>query len=328
MEKNELITVIVPVYNVENYLNECIDSIINQTYTNLEILLVNDGSQDSSGKICDEYKGKDSRIKVMHKTNGGLSDARNFGLELAKGSYVTFIDSDDFIEKDCIEYLYNLITKYDSKISVCAYSILLDNGKKIDSGENYSEEKLSKELALERMLDEKGFTVSACAKLYKTELFENVKYPVEKLCEDNGTTYKLFDQVDYIVYGNISKYNYRKRKNSIMTREFSEDKLDMIELTDEMCNYLEPKYPSLKDSIDRRRMYARFNVLRQSIYSKDKNHKELSKKIRKEILTDYKNVFLHNKKLQFRDKVAYIALFFGLNIYKLFWMIYLKIRRK
>ena len=119
MNKQDLISVIVPVYNVENYLKRCLDSIINQTYQNIEIILIDDGSTDNSGNLCEDYKKIDNRIKVVHKTNGGLSDARNTGIKKAKGKYITFVDSDDYVEYDYVEYLYNLIKKYDTNISFC-----------------------------------------------------------------------------------------------------------------------------------------------------------------------------------------------------------------
>ena len=127
MKNIDLISIIIPVYNVEQYLSRCIDSVINQTYKNLEIILIDDGSTDDSGEICDEYALKDNRIKVMHKQNGGVSSARNEGLDISKGNYIGFIDSDDFIEKDMYEFLYDLLTKNNCDISCCNKFIFKDN---------------------------------------------------------------------------------------------------------------------------------------------------------------------------------------------------------
>ena len=327
MGNNDLITVVIPIYNVDKYLEKCVESVINQTYKNIEIILVDDGSTDESGKICDDYKEKDSRIEVIHKKNGGLSDARNFGIEQATGKYITFIDSDDIVEKDYIEYLYNLIKKYNSEISICAYSILMESGKKIDNGKGYCEEKLTKLEALDRMLNEKGYSVSACAKLYDVELFKNVRYPIGKLCEDNGTTYKLFDKADTIAYGNESKYYYFKRKGSIMLSSFNEKKFDMIELTDEMCDYIDSKYPELKDTTERRRLYSRFNVLRQMVCSK-KLDDNLIKKENEiiEWIKVRKKEILKNPKSSKRDKIAIICLCIGKGFFKIVWNFYEKIK--
>ncbi len=125
--EDKLISIIIPVYNVERYLRECIDSIIAQTYKNLEIILVDDGSSDKSGEICDEYSKKDSRIKVIHKKNGGLSDARNVALDITKGDYIGFIDSDDYIEKDMFQILYNLAEEYNAEISSISFYKMLEN---------------------------------------------------------------------------------------------------------------------------------------------------------------------------------------------------------
>ncbi len=219
-ENNELITIIVPVYNVEKYLCKCIDSVLIQTYKNFELVIIDDGSTDNSGNICDTYKNKDNRIRVIHKENGGLSDARNFGIENAHGKYITFIDSDDYLKNTYIEYLYKLIKEFNTDISICAYTVFTDTGKCIDYGKGYKREKLDKIETFKRMLNEEGFSVSSCAKLYKTTLFNDIRYPKGKLCEDNGTTYKLIDKVDQIAYGNESQYYYLKRKRINYVRVF------------------------------------------------------------------------------------------------------------
>ena len=306
MTEKDLISIVIPVYNVQDYLNKCLDSVLNQTYNNIEIILVDDGSTDKSGEICDKYNEKDNRIQVIHKQNGGLSDARNVGIKNARGKYITFVDSDDYLELDYIEYLYNLIKKYNTKMSICSYYIENIKGKRSDSGEGYKEELMSTEDALYRMLVEKGYSVSACAKMYELKLFDDVCYPVGKLCEDNGTTYKLIEKCEYIAYGNLSKYIYLKRDNSIMNSEFNIKKMDLITLTDEMYSYLKPKYPSLTDALNRRKNYTRFSILRQLVTAKNGN-KELENEMAKYILTNRKEI-MNNKATPKRDKIALIIL--------------------
>ncbi len=321
--ENELISVVVPVYNVENYLKRCITSIINQTYKNLEIILVDDGSTDGSSEICDKFSLKESRIKVVHKNNGGLSDARNVGIEIATGKYITFIDSDDYVLKDYVEYLYNLIKKYNTKIAICSYSVFTDKGKIIDYGKKYREEKLNKIQTFSRMLNEKGFSVSAWGKLYDTTLFKKIRYPKNRICEDNGTTYKLIDQVENIIYGNKSKYFYLKRQGSIMLSEFNEKKLDMIYLTDEMCDFLDDKYSQLYEETQKRRVYARFNVLRQILNCKYEN-KKIEKELIEYILKRRKKILFTNYDL--RTKIAVICISMGKNFFKSIWKLYYKIK--
>lgn len=189
----ELISVIVPIYNVEKYLNKCIESIINQSYSNLEIILVDDGSKDSSGIMCDSYILKDKRIKVIHKENGGLSDARNVGLDKAKGEYIVFIDSDDWIDEKMIEILYNIIKKNNSDISICDY-FLAYNEEIQTQKEDIEIINLSNIEALKTIYDKDlgVCMIVAWNKLYKRNLFkDDIRYPYGKIHEDEFTTYKL-----------------------------------------------------------------------------------------------------------------------------------------
>ena len=181
-EKDRLVSIIVPVYNVEKYLSKCIEILINQTYTNIEILLINDGSTDNSKKICEQFKEKDSRIKLINKENGGLSDARNKGLQEAIGKYIAFVDSDDYVEKNYIETLYSLITKFNSEIAIADFRVI-KGAKKIKEDET-KEYCITPEKAIEEMLYSDFYYISACSKLYKKELFENVEFPKGKMFED------------------------------------------------------------------------------------------------------------------------------------------------
>ena len=196
MNDNPLISVIIPIYNVEQYLKRCVESLRHQTYSNLEIILVDDGSPDSCGKICDDYQKADNRIKVIHKKNGGLSDARNVGIGMAQGEYITCIDSDDFVSPFFIENLWVAIEK--SKCEI-ATSWFIDYYE----GDNIPETKkmnikditvLSKEEFYKKLLYQDGVEVSAWGKLYKASLFQGVKYPVGKLYEDIPTTYLLIEK--------------------------------------------------------------------------------------------------------------------------------------
>lgn len=311
---HDLISVVVPVYNVHSFLDNCVKSILNQTYKNIEIILVDDGSTDDSGLICDSYAKIDNRVKVIHKTNGGLSDARNVGIKNANGMYITFVDSDDEIELDYVEYLYNLIHSND--MSICSYSIITNN-KKIDYGKNHEDIIMNTEECLGSLLKDDGFTVSACAKLYKKDLFLNIEFPKGKICEDIGTTYKLIDRCKSISYGHESKYNYFRRTNSIMRSTFTEKKLDMITFTDEMCDYIVSQYPNLKDVADNRKVYARLSVLRQIAESDNrKNFGILIKQLKDQIKS------LNKKNLTKKEKMAILSLNLGFNVFAFNWKVF------
>lgn len=225
-ELNNLISIIVPVYKVEDYLEKCIESILNQTYKNIEIILVDDGSPDRCGKICDDYAIKDNRIKVIHKKNGGLSEARNYGINIASGEYILFIDSDDYIDKNMCEILIKEAKKNDSDIVICNYYNVKENDYFINKMSITNNKILLTNLEMMKIFFLKGYseTIIVWNKLYKKKLFytnENIRFPVGKLHEDIFTIYKLYYIANKIVVVNKPLYYYVQRKESIMGK-FSE----------------------------------------------------------------------------------------------------------
>lgn len=223
--EEKLISVIVPCYNVEQYLPRCIDSILKQTYKNLEVWLVDDGSPDRCGEICDEYAKTDSRIKVIHKKNGGLSDARNAALDIAKGEYIVFVDSDDYIAPNHIRGLYDLLTEYHADIAVNPPCVFLQGNMPRPCGDDkiYI---FSGHEAFQNMFYQKQIETSAWGKMYKRELFEGIRYPYGLYFEDNPTTYKLLLKSNRVVFQNRQSYFYLIRSNSIEGATFSKKKLD------------------------------------------------------------------------------------------------------
>ena len=228
MEK-DLISIIIPVYKVEKYLEKCIESVLKQTYTNLQIILVDDGSTDNSGKICDEYAKKDSRIEVIHKANGGLSDARNVGISKAKGRYIGFVDSDDYIKEDMYEVLLNLIIEYNADISICNLYDVIDGKEYIRNKENGIQEYSRLDILKEVLLD-KNIQSYAWNKLYKKELFDEIKYPIGKKYEDIGTTFYVFEKCDKIVVTSEPEYYYLKRSDSLVNNVTESTILDYTKI--------------------------------------------------------------------------------------------------
>lgn len=215
-DMNALISVIVPCYKVEKYLSRCVDSILAQTYNNLEIWLVDDGSPDRCGEICDEYANNDLRIKVIHKENGGLSDARNVAIDRAQGEWITFVDSDDYITDDYIETLYSLARKYNSQVSVANYQMVKDGDSVVLTNENIVEEKMDAKYAVEQMFYQERFDNTAWGKLYHRSLFESgIRYPKGLLFEDLPTTYRLFFECEHIAITSKKVYYYLLRPTSI-----------------------------------------------------------------------------------------------------------------
>ena len=323
--KDYLISIVIPVYNVEKYLKNCIDSVLNQTYQNIEIILIDDGSIDNSGKICDEYAKISDKVVVIHQQNLGASCARNVGIEIANGKYITFIDSDDIVEKKYIEYLYNLVIKNNVKMAIASYKIISEHDKCIDIGDGYEEKILKTEECLDRLLKEKGFTVSPCSKIYSKELFEEIKFPEGKLYEDNGTIYKFIMKCDNIAYGNESYYLYYRRNNSSTMSKFNLRKLDLIELTDNMCNEIEEVFPNLVETTEKKRITVRFSVLRMMNLKEDKITNKKRKEIEK-FIKDRKIKIMKNKNMDTRDKIALICLLLGRRFFYFSWNVYNKIK--
>lgn len=238
---NDLISVIIPIYNVEAYLHRCVDSILRQTYQNLEIILVNDGSPDRCGEICDAYALKDNRVNVVHKVNGGLSDARNEGINIARGKFISFIDSDDWVNDDYIEKLYNLLIMTQSEISVCNFYAT--------SNENveYDQSKIAEILQFTNIEALSQFNnkyseqlVVAWGKLYKKTLFDNLRYPVGRIHEDEFITYKLIHKSQGVVLTTEPLLYYWQRENSITGNSFNlNNRLDAIDAIQEKAEFFE-----------------------------------------------------------------------------------------
>ena len=308
---------IIPIYNAEQYLRQCLDSVVNQTYKNLEIILVDDGSTDNSGKICDEYALKDKRIVVIHKENGGISDARNIGIEKASGEFITFVDSDDDVANDIIEYLYEILKKFNCKMSVCAHNIIKNN--KIKKSFNLKGDcKLSSQECIKKMLYDDGIDTSAWAKLYDRSIFEQIRYPKGMLFEDIATTYKLFIKSTEIASGHLAKYNYRIRNEHSITRcVFNKSKLDLIENTDKMATDVINMFPNLQKAALRRKIYARFSTLNQ-LLNVDKENENIVKET-VSFIKKYTWNILFDKNVPLRDKCAIILLNINYNLYKFIW---------
>ena len=310
----EKISVIVPVYNVEQYLERCVDSIINQTYTNLEIILVNDGSTDNSGKLCDELAKKDERIRVIHKENGGLSDARNRGIDEAESDLVGFIDSDDYIDNDMYEVLLRNLNDTDADLSMCALYDVYNNTPE-EQVTNKEIWELSSEQAIKMVMEAKILSVTAVNKLYRKSLFSNLKFEVGKIAEDAFIMIKLLDKCEKIVATNEKKYYYVHRENSITTQKFSTKFLNVIEAYEQNSNIILEKYPKLKDVAQTRMSWAYFYVLDRLLLDDNYNDKELENNLIS-YLKDHRKDILNDPLFTKGRKIGFIALLLNRNLYR------------
>lgn len=233
----DLVSVIVPIYNVQEYLDMCVKSIVEQTYKNLEIILVDDGSPDKCGEMCDCWAQKDDRIRVIHKPNGGLSDARNFGLDICKGRYITFVDSDDYIAQDYVEYMMGNIG--DADICLCNYIAFTENIQKVPSFIE-KDEVLSQDQYWASVFtkDSTQYAIVAWNKLYKRELWNNVRFPKGKVHEDRFVSSEIIKQCNKIVFLKKPLYYYRYRYGSITTQKIIRGMIDDLDAFREQLNYL------------------------------------------------------------------------------------------
>lgn len=225
---DELISIIIPVYRVEAYLERCIRSVIAQSYQNLEIILVDDGSPDRCGEICNRFAQDDSRVKVYHKANGGLSDARNYGITKSQGVFISFIDSDDYVASNYVEYLYDILMKYDADISCCCMEKTFCNTFSYGLNQSIPKEILltGKEACRELFGNLYDVLVTATGKLYKSEIVRKNPFPVGRKHEDEAMTCQYYYTADRVTVGNQCLYAYYQNPSSIMhTREscFNED---------------------------------------------------------------------------------------------------------
>lgn len=309
---NDLISIIVPVYNVEKYLNQCIDSIIKQTYTNLEIILIDDGSTDNSGKICDEYLSKDCRIKVLHKENGGLSSARNAGIKICKGKYIGFVDSDDWIDATMYETLYERMLYFDADVIDCGYLKEYRNIKlKVNSNKEkvYFGEKLIEECYLSNVTKPEVW-----CKLYKRYIFNTIKFPLNKYYEDAFIFIPTLSLINKIVIIPACLYHYRQRKSAITKNIFNEKHLDVIELHNNEHKYIEKYIPSC---IEQNLVYKILGIkelLFKLLNSKIQLYREYKFQLQKEVR---KNIYfiIKSKKINIKEKIALLLIAINLNLF-------------
>lgn len=297
------ISIIVPVYNVENYINGCIDSILNQEFKNFELILVNDGSTDKSGFICDEYEKKDDRVKVIHQEYKGVSAARNIGINNASGNYIGFVDSDDYIYKDMYSTLYNLCEQTNSDIGVCKLFREID-GNIINLDDNLIIKEMDNEEAMKELFKGILYRFSLANKLFKKSCFNGVEFPEGRIHEDLSTTYKLFANSVKAVYTNSTGYVYVKRNNSILTSIYSEKRLQAFIGWSEIIPFMKEKYENLIEEVISCFSYSCIDnihyILNQVTDKSEK--KKLLKRLNIYVKKYYKDIF-RNKRLSIKQKL-------------------------
>lgn len=318
MKSNQLISVIIPIFNLEEYIEECLQSVVSQTYKNLEIILVDDGSKDRSGEICDEWEKKDERIIVIHKENGGISSARNVALDIFKGEYLCFVDGDDTIDEKYVELLYKNIEDNDSQMSLCRYYRWdFHSATYIYSDFDNSITKCLDWRSFMKMVYENNFYATCWGKMFKRNLFDSIRYPIGKTHEDSSVILDIAIKCNRISRIDNALYFYRMRSDSIMNERNSLLYLDDFEWIEKHIR----KLIELKEDeliFEAKKLFCHYVI---------KNHRFLGKESRKIIMDKYINYYkdiMHSKYMTSKRKFKYLTfgnpiLLKGLMIFNFNW---------
>ena len=312
MEEN-LISVIIPVFNAERYLAACLDSVLSQSYRNIEVIIINDGSTDFSLKIAEKYAEHDQRIKLYSYKNEGQSEARNHGLSVATGKFITFVDSDDILLPKALQILKKIIDS-NQEIDIVEGKII--KGKNILDLKIKERNKISlfsSTEAIENILYQRMMLPSPCGKLYKATIFEDLKFQKGLIYEDLDIFYKIFDKAERIALISLPVYFYRNVENSTIN-SWKPKRLDVLKVTEELENYIETKYPHILPAAKDRRLSANFNMFALcSIHGEKDNAGKCW-----EIIKKYRKSSFFNSKVRFKNKAGITLSYFGRPIFQTF----------
>ena len=323
-----LLSVIIPVYNTSTFLVKCLNSVINQTFKDLQIILIDDGSTDESGKICDDYSQKDARIQVVHQENQGLSKARNIGLALAKGEYITFIDSDDYIELDTYSVVDEAIKKYQYP------DVIFFREKSVDSkgktvyiqGETPSGEIIKADYAFaeKRIIGE--LVNGVCDKVFKAEIIHGISFEIGKMYgEDFRFNLEMLKRVNTVVYIDQIKYSYVMNSDSITHRAFNENSFDQVYFKDSVVEIVKKEYPKYLKVSEKRAFLARLRICRPIYYE------NLERQYYEQLYIYNQYMKLHynlvKQEMTFKEKIEYILYMYFKPLYRLFLIVVYKYRK-
>lgn len=327
---NELVSIIIPTHNAEKFVERCIDCIKKQTYSNYEVIIIDDGSTDNTVQNLKKSVSDDCRFKIYCQSNVGISATRNKGIGIAKGSYIVFVDIDDYVYKDYIEYLYSLIKKYNVEIVTCTHQSLSPGGK-VKIIENPKDYIIKTEEYFKRLGDKTlpyQLGVAPWGRMYKKSLFREINFPEGRKFEDSATTYKLYMKAETTAIGEDIKYLYYRNENSIVQKPFTKDRLEFLVSEREMVNELTARYPKIRQSMKRRYKYALMNTLAHIVISP--NSKEFHDEqllIRNKLMKSfYKNLF--DRTNTKKDVLGLVSLRLGLPAYKVAFKFFKKMQKK
>lgn len=323
--ERELISVIIPVYNVERFLCECIESVLCQTYSNLEVIIVDDGSTDSSPKICDEYAEKDSRIKVIHQVNGGQGKARNVGMGMATGSYYTFLDSDDYWNAEFVERVYFKAKQNDADIVISNYRHINELGEVIAEGRKTKivEKQYSGSEAMSVALYWNEFGVGPWAKLYRAEAWKGILFKEDRIYEDLATTYLVYHKAKRIVFFNEFLMNYRIRENSDVHQKFNIKKVRVLDSADEILDYCKKNAKECIPAAESRQIASACFILFRIPYNEMKKYTSVISRC-KNIIKKYRRNVMFDTKARKKTRIGAALSYLGFGIERIIFEMCIK----
>ena len=317
-----MIDVIIPVYNTSKYLSRCMNSLLNQTYTQFNVILVNDGSTDNSGELCDKYASEHENISAYHKENGGLSSARNYGIEKSTAEYITFVDPDDYVNKHWLEVLWKAMDKYDADMVSAGVTMVYDTSDVGADDDTYGlaySELIEKDEAYRRMFAQLDIDVSMCTKLFKRKIFDEIRFPIGELYEDMQVIGQVVEACERIVAMDNKGYFYYQRAESIMYGSMSEKRMKLVSCMESLHEQMDKRYPKAEEAARTRCVRCYIHVFNRTIF--DDAFKAQEEELRKKIVQEKKFV----RKGQYfgrHEKVAVEMIALNVGLYKLFLKIY------
>ena len=324
MAETPLISVIVPLYCAEAYLRRCVESILGQTYRDIELILVDDGSTDGSAEICDDYEKQDARVRVIHQPNMGVSAARNSGISAARGALISFVDADDWVESDYLSYLWDIMNAQDVAISACNHFVYVknrDHAKFLPAERVYVFDLWQ---ALDHILYHLPPDVSPWGKPYLASVFQGIRYPEGKIFEDTYRIADLLCAAGTIAYGALPKYHYRYHQQTLSKGALPERNWDFLDAVDHMNNVIRTHYPDLEAGCVRRRVHAALSIRRLLVHAPDSALADLERA--QTIIRTGAKAVLRDKRAPLRDQIGILLSLSGRRIFDTIWGIYDKIR--
>ena len=320
MENKDLISIIVPVYNVENYLERCINSILIQTYKNIEILLIDDGSTDNSGNICKKIAKLDSRVRYYYKKNSGVADTRNFGLNVSSGKYITFIDSDDCVSEQYIEFLHTALIEHDADVSICTFEKFYKTPniltfKSIENKNIYNTEE-----SLFHFLLQDTIYSSFWGKMYTKVVFKNIVISNYKVFEDMDTIYRILLKSKKIICISNQLYYYFVRRDSLIHKKFSDENAKVLQILDNMGKIIFQEFPNLREAFLIRKINAHFYIVR-NVEKKSLLYKESTK-----FIINNRKRILKIKYIPLKTKIGIYLSFINIDLIKQIFKVYDRLR--